>query len=68
MVNNTPMTGQQAEQLFNEICNMAVCQWKIQGEALRSMPPIMKSNLILRKGAQTLIDAFSLRFTRNLTP
>jgi hypothetical protein len=38
MVNNTHMTGQQAEQLFNGICNMAVCQWKIKREALRSMP------------------------------
>jgi hypothetical protein len=39
MVNNTvPMTGQQAEHLFKEICNMAVCQWKIQGESLRNMP------------------------------
>ena len=30
MVNSTPLTGQQAENLFNGICNMAVCQWKIQ--------------------------------------
>jgi hypothetical protein len=39
MVDGISMTETQAEHLFNEICNMAVCQWKIQGEALRSMPP-----------------------------
>ena len=38
MVDGISMTETQAEHLFNEICNMAVCQWKIQGEALRSMP------------------------------
>ena len=38
MVDGISITETQAEHLFNEICNMAVCQWKIQGEALRSMP------------------------------
>ena len=38
MVDGISITETQAKHLFNEICNMAVCQWKIQGEALRSMP------------------------------
>jgi hypothetical protein len=34
-----PMDGHDAETFFNVICNMAVCQWKIQREALMSLSP-----------------------------
>jgi hypothetical protein len=38
MVKDT-VDGQQTEKRFIGICNMAVCQWKIQREALMSLSP-----------------------------